>query len=72
MTGPKTGGRSSEDYFLGLFNPLFEDWRGDGALVDVEERNVVIGHLMQKDDELYEIRVCLLPERFLAATEEVV
>ena len=44
----------------------------DRAFVDIEQGYVVEGDLVKKDDELDEVRVCLLPEGFLAPPEEVV
>ena len=44
----------------------------DGAFVNIEQRHVVVEHLVQQDDELDQVRVGLLPERFLALAEEVV
>ena len=63
---------ASENDLLGLRDPLFEERRRDGALVDIEEGDVVVGDLVKKDDELDEIRVRLLPEGFLAATKQIV
>ena len=62
----------SENDILGLRDPLLEQRRRDGALVDIEEGHVVVGRLVKKNDELDEIGVRLLPEWFLAATEEIV
>src|SRR5207249_3419044 len=44
----------------------------DRAFVDIEQRHVIERDLMKKDDELHQIRVGLLPERFLATPEEVI
>jgi len=63
---------ASENDLLGLVDPFFEQRRRDGALVDIEEGDVVVGGLMKKDDEFDEVRVCLLPERLLATPEKVV
>src|SRR6202050_3454208 len=63
---------TSENDVLGLGDPFFEERWGDRALVDIEERDVVVGDLMEKDDELHEVGISLLPERFLAAAEEIV
>jgi len=49
-----------------LCNFPFQHPGVDGALVDIEEGDVVEGDLVQQDDELDEIGVGLLPERFLA------
>src|SRR5208283_424714 len=57
---------------LSLRNPFFKQGRRDGALVDIEECNVVVGGLMKKNDELDEIGVRLLPERLLAPAKEIV
>ncbi len=51
---------------------LFERGGVNRAFVDIEESYVVERDLMEKDDELHQIRVCLLPEGFLAPPEEVV
>src|SRR5712664_550539 len=48
---------ASENDLLGFLNTFFEDRRRDGALVDIEERDVVVGDLMKKDDELDEVGV---------------
>ena len=63
---------TAHDDILGLLDPLFEKRRRDGALIYIEERDVVVRDLVQKDDELDEIGVGLLPERFLAAAKEIV
>src|ERR1700723_1347881 len=61
-----------ENDVLGLGDSLFEQrWR-DRALVDIEERNVVIGGLMKKDDELHKVGVGLLPEGLLATAKEII
>ena len=44
----------------------FERLGVNRAFVDIEQRDVVERDLMEKDDELYEVGVSLLPERFLA------
>jgi hypothetical protein len=43
----------------------------DGALVDVEERDIAEDGLVQQHDELDDVRVGLLPEGLLAAAKEV-
>src|ERR1700685_3241021 len=63
---------ASENDLLGFGDPLFQERRRDGALVDIEEGDVVVGDLMEKDDELDEVGVRLLPERLLATAEKVV
>src|ERR1700733_11146468 len=63
---------ASENDVLGFGDPFFEEGWGDCALVDIEERDVVVGDLVEKDDELHEVGVSLLPERFLAAAEEII
>src|ERR1700683_3316489 len=63
---------ASEKDVLGFGDPFFEKRWGDRALIDIEERDVVVGDLVEKDDELHEVGVSLLPERFLAAAEEIV
>src|SRR5229473_4749834 len=63
---------ASENDLLGFLNTFFEERRRDGALVDIEERDVVVGNLVKKDDELDEIGVRLLPEGFLASAKEIV
>src|SRR5580692_4764228 len=62
----------TENDILGLRDPFLKQRRRNCALVDVKESDVVVGGLMKKDDELDEIGVRLLPERFLAAAEQVV
>ena len=52
--------------------PLGDAVRVDGGLVDVEQGHVVVDDLVQQDDELDQVGIGLLPERFLAATEQVV
>ena len=44
----------------------------DCALVDLEQRHVIVKSLVQQDDEFHQVRVGLLPERLLAATEQVI
>jgi hypothetical protein len=51
---------------------LFERGGVNRAFVDIEQGYVVERDLVKKDDELDKVRVCLLPERFLAPPEEVV
>src|SRR5712664_40034 len=63
---------ASENDLLGFLNTFFEERRRDGALVDIEERDVVVGDLVKKDDELDEVGVRLLPEGFLATAKEIV
>jgi hypothetical protein len=63
---------ASENDVLGLRDPFFEERRRDGALVDIEEGDVVVGGLMKENDELDQVGVRLLPERLLATTEKVV
>ena len=53
-------------------NLVLEQFGDDGAFVDIEQGDVVVGDLVQQDDELDEVRVGLLPERFLAFAEEIV
>ena len=62
----------SHDDLFGLLNAFFKQRRRDGAFIDVEERDVIVGDLVKKDDELDEIRVGLLPEGFLTPAEKVV
>src|SRR2546425_12801066 len=62
----------SENDVLGLRDPFFEERRRDGALVDIEEGDIVVCGLMKEDDELDEVGVRLLPERLLATSEKVV
>jgi hypothetical protein len=57
---------ASENDVFGLRDPFFQERRRDGALVDMEEGDIVVGSLMKKDDELDEVGVGLLPERLLA------
>ena len=57
---------------FGFLNFSFEHIRRDGAFIDVEQRDVVVGNLVQENDELDEVGVGLLPKRFFAATEQVV
>src|SRR5437879_8523683 len=63
---------ASENDVLGLRDPFFEERRRDGALVDIEEGDIVVGGLMEEDDELDKVGVRLLPERLLATSEKVV
>src|SRR5229473_59392 len=63
---------ASENDLLGFLNTFFEERRRNGALVDIEERDVVVGDLVKKDDELDEVGVRLLPEGFLATAKEIV
>src|ERR1700730_7992808 len=63
---------ASENDVLSLGDSLFEERRRDRALVDIEERNVIVGGLMKKDDELHKVGVGLLPERLLATAKEII
>jgi len=63
---------ASENDVLGLGDAVFKERRRDRALIDIEERDVVVGGLMKKDDELHEVGVGLLPEGFLATAKEIV
>src|SRR5208283_359825 len=58
--------RFPHDVFLGLPHLSFEHLRRDSGFIDIKECDVAETYLMQDDDELHEIRVRLLPERFLA------
>ena len=49
-----------------------EDFGCDGAFVDVEQGDIVIGDLVQQDDEFDQIRVGLLPEWFPSLSKQVV
>ena len=62
----------AEDDLFSFLNSLIEQGWRDGALVDIEEGYVVVRNLMEQDDELNEVGVCLLPERLLATTEKIV
>src|ERR1700687_4989351 len=46
--------------------------RVDRALVNVKERHVIVENLVEEDDELHKVGVCLLPERLLALSIKVV
>ena len=76
MSAAVRGGNKQEIAFfetpLGILDLLLQNIRRDRALVDVEKGHVVISDLVQEDDELDEVGVGLLPERFLALAEEVV
>src|SRR5258708_24803044 len=61
-----------EKDLLRFLYALFEKGWRDRALIDIEEGHVVVGDLVKKDDEFNEVRVRLLPERFLTATEKIV
>src|ERR1700730_13793393 len=63
---------ASENDVLSLGDSLFEERRRDRALVDIEERNVIVGGLMKKDDELHKVGICLLPEGLLATAKEII
>src|SRR5207249_6284478 len=43
----------------------------DGALVDVEQGDVVVKDLVEQNDELHQVGVGLLPEGLLPPAEEV-
>ena len=43
---------ASEKDVFGFGDPFFEERWGDRALIDIEERDVVVGDLVEKDDEL--------------------
>ena len=59
-------------FCFGLSHLPFKNLLGDGRLIDIKEGDVAKANLMQNDDELDEVRVRLLPERFLALAKEVV
>ena len=40
--------------------------------VDLGERGVPVGESAKQNDELQQVRVCLLPERFLRSSEQIV
>src|SRR6266851_131781 len=61
-----------KDVFLGLPHLSFEHLCGDRRFIDIEEGDVTETDLMQDDDELNEVRVCLLPERFFALAKQIV
>src|SRR5208283_5954710 len=44
----------------------------NSAFVDIEQGDVVVGDLVEQDDELYEVGVGLLPEGFFASSKQVV
>src|SRR5260370_14891326 len=54
----------SHDDVFGFENPLLKKWRRDGALVDIEEPYVVVGNLMEANDEIDEVGVSLFDKRF--------
>jgi hypothetical protein len=56
---------------LAVRDPGAELVRVDDVLVDLEERHVVIEHLMQQDHELDQVRAGLLPERLLPAAKQI-
>jgi hypothetical protein len=41
----------AHDDLLGLLNSVIKERGGDGALVDIEEGDVVVGDLMKQDDK---------------------
>src|SRR5208337_2361741 len=44
----------------------------NSAFVDIEKGDVVVGDLVEQDDELYEVGVGLLPEGLFASAKKVV
>ena len=42
------------------------------AFIHIKERHVIVGNLVQKDDELHQVRISLLPERLPAPAKQVV
>src|SRR5580704_388456 len=50
----------------------FEGLRINCALINVKERDVIESNLVQKNDELDEIGVRLLPERFFTPPEQII
>src|SRR5260370_40186066 len=60
------------DVFFGLPHLSFKHLCRDGRLIDIEQGDVAKANLMQDDDELDEVRVRLLPERFFALAKQVV
>src|ERR1022692_2227340 len=49
-----------------------EKLRANRASVNVEQGDVIVENLVEQNDELHKVRVCLLPERLLAPPEQVV
>jgi hypothetical protein len=41
----------AHDDLLRFLNSVIQERRGDGALVDIEEGDVVVGDLMKQDDK---------------------
>src|SRR5439155_23438 len=54
---------------VAFLDSAFQEPRVDRAFVDFKKRHVVIEDLVQKDDELEEVRIGLLPERLFAAAD---
>src|SRR5579862_6089609 len=50
---------------------MFQAARADGTLIDIEEGDIFVDHLVEKDDELDKVGVSLLPERFFASAKEI-
>jgi len=71
----KVSGDSREGFPRMFSSPAessFQHQCRDGGFIDIEESDVAESDLMQDDDELYEIGVGLLPERFFAFAKQVV
>src|SRR5215472_15838622 len=69
---PEQDGIGLDEPALCLRYSAFEQVRIDRAFVDIEECDVIESDLMQQDDELHQICVGLLPERFLTSAKEVI
>ena len=57
---------------FGIADFLLEHLGRYRAFIHIEERDVIVGHLVQKYDELHKVRVSLLPERLFASAKQVV
>ena len=58
--------------FLLARNPAREIELAADLTGGLEQRHIVVEHLVEQDDELHEVGVRLLPERLLAFPEDVV
>src|SRR5262249_36522034 len=62
----------AHDDLLGFAKPLCQQRRRDSALINIEKRYIAVGDLVKEDDELDQVCVGLLPERFISAAKQIV
>src|SRR5580704_7287948 len=63
---------AAQNDVFGFLDALLKKRRRNGAFVDVEQRDIAVGDLVQQDDEFDEIGIGLLPEGVVTASVEIV